>query len=133
MAILTKGMSLSYKNGSASTFTKLTNLTEVPALGGSVEKVDVTTLEDGAKKYINGIKDYGDIAFKFIFEESQFNELNALTGSVDWKVELPKAAGETGVTASFKGEPSVTIESAGVNAALSYTLTITLGSEITFA
>lgn len=135
MAVLSKGIKLGYKaTSSASSYTDLTNLTEIPALGGSTEKVDVTTLDDNAKKYIEGIKDYGDIQFKFIYDETQFNTLNGLDGSKYWQVTLPATSQQaTAIKATFTGIPSVALEGAGVNAALTYTLTITLDSEITFA
>ena len=66
--LLTKDIKLSYKNNS--TYTEIPNLQECPELGGTAEKVEVTTLADGNKKYINGIKDFGDLAFKFLYDNS---------------------------------------------------------------
>ena len=51
--ILSKGITLSYKKNSE--YVIIPDLQEVPDLGGSAEKVDVTTLADGNYKYINGI------------------------------------------------------------------------------
>ena len=62
MAILSKGIKLSYSSTGTESYTDLTDLLEIPSLGGSIDKVDVTTLADASKKYINGIKDYGDLA-----------------------------------------------------------------------
>lgn len=112
--ILSKGIKL-YKGAEA-----LTNLLEIPNLGGTTDSVEVTTLENEAHMFINGLKSYGDsLAFKFIYEKTQFTELAALEGAQTWKVELPD-----GATCSFSGEGSVTMDGAGVNAALSYTLNI---------
>lgn len=128
MAILSKGMTLGYKTSEGGSYTTLTDLLEVPALGGSVDKVDVTTLADASKKYIKGLKDYGDLQFKFNYAKEQFKALDALTGSVNFQVTLPD---ET--TATFSGEPTVSLESAGVGAPLTYTMSIALDSEIVFA
>ena len=128
MAILSKGIKLGYKAGVDSTYTDLTDLLEIPALGATPEKVDVTTLADGNKKYINGLKDFGDLAFKFNYDNTQFDALNALTGSVSWQVTLPDST-----KATFSGEPSVALEGVGVGAAMTYTLSIALDSDITFA
>lgn len=128
MAILTKGITLSYKASESGTYTTLTDLLEVPALGGSVDKVDVTNLADASKKYIKGLIDYGDLQFKFNYAKEQFKALDALTGSVNFQVKLPD---ET--TATFSGEPTVSLESASVGAAITYTLSIALDSEIVFA
>lgn len=128
MAILTKGMTLGYRTSGSGSYTTLTDLLEVPALGGSVDKVDVTTLADASKKYIKGLIDYGDLQFKFNYAKEQFKTLDALTGSVSFQVTLPD---ET--TATFSGEPTVSLESAAVGAPLTYTMSIALDSEIVFA
>ena len=127
MAILSKGIKLSYSSTGTESYTDLTDLLEIPSLGGSVDKVDVTTLADASKKYINGIKDYGDLAFKFNYAKEQFSTLNGLTGSINFKVTLPDTT-----TATFSGEPSVSLEGVGVGAAMTYTLNISLDSDIAF-
>ena len=127
MAILSKGIKLSYSSTGTESYTDLTDLLEIPSLGGSVDKVDVTTLADASKKYINGIKDYGDLAFKFNYAKEQFTTLNGLTGSINFKVTLPDTT-----TATFSGEPSVSLEGVGVGAAMTYTLNISLDSDINF-
>lgn len=121
--ILSKGITLSYGDK------PLTNLMEIPELGGDTEAVEVTTLADGAHKYIDGIKNYGDsLAFKFLYEEEQFTTLNNETGSQQWKVTLPE-----GATCSFGGTCSVKLDAVGVNAALTYTLSIKPNSEMSWA
>ena len=99
---------------------ELTDLQEIPDLGGEAESVEVTTLADEAHMYINGILNYGDsLAFKFLYAKEQFATLNALDGEEPWKVELPD-----GAACSFSGACSVKMDGAGVNAALTYTLSI---------
>lgn len=127
MAILSKGIKLAYSSTGTESYTDLTDLLEIPSLGGSIDKVDVTTLDDASKKYINGIKDYGDLAFKFNYAKAQFTTLNGLTGSINFKVTLPD-----NTTATFSGEPSVSLEGVGVGAAMTYTLNISLDSDIAF-
>lgn len=112
--VLSKGITLSYGDK------PLTNLMEIPELGGDTEAVEVTTLADVAHMYIDGIKNYGDsLAFKFLYEETQFSTLNALTDSQNWKVTLPD-----GATCSFGGTCSVKLDAAAVNTALTYTLAV---------
>ena len=127
MAILSKGIKLSYSSTGTESYTDLTDLLEIPSLGGSIDKVDVTTLADASKKYINGIKDYGDLAFKFNYAKEQFTTLNGLNGSINFKVTLPDTT-----TATFSGEPSVSLEGVGVGAAMTYTLNVSLDSDINF-
>lgn len=127
MAVISKGITLSYKS-TGSTYTALTNLQEVSDLGGDTDAIEITTLADAAHTYTNGIKNYGDsITFKFLYEKSQFTALNALT-SADWKVELPDKE-----TCSFSGSCSVKLDGVGVNAALTYTLSIRPSSAMTWA
>ena len=128
---LSMGIKLSYKAGSASSYTDLTNLQEIPDIGGSADSVEVTTLEDAAHMYINGLKDYGDsLDFTFLYDKTQFTTLNGLSGTVSWKVTLP---GTGGATATFDGEPSVSLNGVGVNDAITYTLAIKPNSAITWA
>lgn len=127
MAVISKGIKLSYKNGSE--FVELTNLQEIPDLGGEVEAIEITTLADAAHMYTDGIKSYGDsLAFKFLYDGEQFGLLNTLAGSQEWLVALPD-----GETCAFSGTCSVKLDGVGVNAALTYTLAIKPNSEMTWA
>ena len=129
MAVISKGITLSYKAGEASEFIALTNLQEIPELGGETEAIEITTLADGAHMYTNGIKNYGDaLAFKFLYEGEQFATLNTLEGESEWKVELPD-----GEACTFKGGCSVKLDGVGVNAALTYTLSVRPSSEMAWA
>ena len=126
--ILTKGIKLSYK-ANGETYTELTNLMEVPEIGnGDKEMVDVTVLTDDVKKSIAGLGDSAQtLAFKFLYVKEQFTTLSALDSSIDWKVEMPD-----GVNATFTGTPAVKFDSAAPNAAITYTLSISVESKITF-
>ena len=127
--VLSKGIKLSYKKGDASQFTELTNLQEIPDLGGEKEAIEVTTLADAAHRYIDGLINYGDsLPFKFLYDKEQFATLNGLSGSVNWKVELPDAT-----TYTFTGAPSIKLDGVGTNAVLTYTLNIKPDSELTIA
>ena len=130
--LLTRGITLSYKKD-GSTYTEIANLQECPELGGTAENVEVTTLADGNKKYIKGIKDFGELAFKFLYDnsgaESNYRVVRGLEeagNAVEWKVTFPD-----NTTFAFSGEVTTAIDSAAVNAALTFTATITLNSDIT--
>jgi hypothetical protein len=127
MAVISKGITLSYKQDAD--FIELTNLQEIPELGGDTEAIEITTLADGAHMYTDGIKNYGDsLAFKFLYEATQFTTLNALIDSAEWKVELPD-----GTSCTFGGTSSVKLDGVGVNAALTYTLSVKPNSEMVWA
>lgn len=128
---LSKGIKLSYKASGGSSFTDLTNLQEIPDLGGSADSVEVTTLDDAAHMYINGLKDYGDsLDFTFLYDKTQFTTLNGLSGTISWKVTFP---GTSAATFTFDGESSVKINSVGVNDAITYTLSVKPSTAITVA
>ena len=129
MATISKGIKLSYKAASESQYTELTNLQEIPDLGGEAEAIEITTLAYAAHMYTDGILNYGDsLAFKFLYDKEQFTTLTGLTGSNSWKVELPD-----GATCTFTGTSSVKLDSVGVNAALTYQLSIKPNSAMAWA
>lgn len=130
--ILTKGIKLSYKK-QGSAYEEILNLQECPDLGGTAEKVDVTVLADGNKKYINGVKNFGDLAFKFLYDNSGATSnyrivrgLEEAGNVVDWKVTFPD-----NTEFAFSGEVTTSIDGASVNNAITFTANITLNSDIT--
>lgn len=123
MATISKGIKLFHDDQA------LTNLQEIPALGGTAESIEITTLESPAHMYTDGLLNYGDsLAFKFLYEKEQFTTLNGLSGSQPWKVELPD-----GSSCTFSGSSSVQLDGVGVNAALTYTLAIKPDSAMVWA
>lgn len=127
MAVISKDITLAYKNGGE--FVELTNLQEIPDLGGDVEAIEITTLADAAHTYTDGLINYGDsLAFKFLYEGAQFETLNGLTGSQEWKVALPD-----GASCTFGGSCSVKLDGVGINAALTYTLSVKPNSQMIWA
>ena len=130
MAVISKGIKLAYKaSTSVSTYTDLTDLQEIPDLGGESEAIEITTLDDAAHMYTDGILNYGDsLSFKFLYKKTQFNTLTGLEGSISWKVTLPDSTACT-----FTGTCSVKLDAVSVNNALTYTLAIKPDSEMTWA
>ena len=131
--ILSKGIKLGYSTSGSSTYTDIPDLQECPQLGGAAEKVEVTVLSDANKRYINGVKDFGELAFKFLYDnsgaQSNYRVIRGLEDGekiINWQVTFPD-----GTKFAFTGQVSTQIDSAAVNAALTFTATITLNSEIT--
>ena len=126
MAVISKGITLSYKIGEAQQYTVLKDLQEIPDLGGEAEALEITTLDDAAHMYTDGILNYGDnLPFKFLYVKDQFDTLVALEDSIGWQVKLPD-----NTTCSFTGTSSVKLDSVGVNAPLTYTVAIKPDSEM---
>jgi hypothetical protein len=119
MATISKGIKLSYKAAEGD-FVELKDLQEIPDLGGDRDSIEITTLDDAAHMYTDGLFNYGEsLAFKFLYDKDQFTTLKDLEGANEWKVALPD-----GATCTFPGTSNVKFAAAGVNAALTYTLSI---------
>ena len=128
--ILSKGIKFAYSNTNEGEYTEVANLQEIPSLGGTPEKIETTCLADENKTYINGLVDYGDLAFKFLYnnstETSNYRVLKGLTGVKYFKITFPDTTEFT-----FSGECSCSLDSASVNSALTFTANIALNSAIT--
>lgn len=110
----------------------VSGLTDIPDMGATPEKLDVTTLADDCRQYINGVKDFGDLEFTFIYEsgtDGNYAKLNDLVGKgpQDCVVRFP---GENGATFTFSGEISLRIIGVGVNAVITFAMSVALQSEI---
>lgn len=108
------------------------DLQAIPDLGGDVDKIEITTLADGSVRTMNGIKDYGDLEFTFLYDtevaDSGYRQLHALeeAASVDeYVIELAD-----GTTFTFSGQVSTNIVGVGVNEALTFTAMISLTTAI---
>lgn len=123
MATISKGITIKVADN------LLTNLQEIPELGGTRESVEITTLGDDAHMYTDGILNYGDnISFKFLYEKEQFTTLNGLKGTQNVVVTLPDAS-----TCTFTGTCSVKLDGVGINAPLTYTLNVKPNSAMVWA
>ena len=123
MATISKGITIKVGDNI------LTNLQEIPELGGTRESIEITTLGDDAHMYTDGILNYGDnISFKFLYEKEQFTTLNGLKGTQNVVVTLPDAS-----TCTFTGTCSVKLDGVGINAPLTYTLNVKPNSAMVWA
>lgn len=111
---------------------EIPNLQSIPALGGEPEKVDVTVLANAERHYINGIKDYGDLEFGFLYDNSTASSNYRLLKGFEGQsgkgvlVELPD-----GTSFAFAADLSVALDEAEVNTALTFTCACALQSDIT--
>lgn len=134
--ILSKGIKFytaTYSGTTLGSYTEVLNCQSIPGLGGGDDRVDVTTLANGVRQYIKGVKDYGDLGFKFLYDNSGatsnyrvlkgYDDGNTLVGV---KVELPDTT-----TFTFDALLSVQLDEAGVNDPLTFTCNTLLQSDIT--
>lgn len=121
------------KVGEAAEYTEIPYLMEVPEFGGTPEKIDVTVLSDTTKKYLPGIKDLGDLVFKFLYDnESATSNYRVLSGyaaentTVSFKLEYPD-----GTAHLFDAIPAVKMDAGAINGALTFSVTMMLQSDVT--
>lgn len=129
--MLANGIKLGMKKSGESTYTNLPGLKEVPDLGVDPEKVDNTTLDDSMKHSELGIGDPGDLAFKFKWEneaDSSYRKLRTVADAKDivsFELTYPDQT-----KFHFDAQCSVKAGGGGVNAAIEFTLTLGLQSDI---
>ncbi len=127
--------------GQTASFKEIYGLVEVPELGATPEKIDVTNLSDSNKRYVFGIGDFGDLEFKFFYNKettadsesadiiknnySYLRGLEKAGSKHTFKVSYPDGSGHT-----FEGSCTVRRDAVSVNGALSFTLAIALSSDI---
>lgn len=131
--MLANGIELAFKEtDAATTYTNLAGLKEVPEMGADPEKVDVTDLASKNKKYEYGIGDYGDLAYKFNYENgSASSSYRILRKFADEKkLIFFQQKYPDGTKFIFKAQCSVKLGGGGVNAAIEFTLTLALQSDI---
>ena len=130
--MLANGITLGMKSGSGSTYTVLEGLKEVPEIGVEPEKVDNTVLSDKTKKSELGIGDVGDLTYKFKWDnKAADNSYRKLRAEADGlQVVSFEETFPDGTKFQFDAQCSVKVGGGGVNAAIEFTLTLGLQSEI---
>lgn len=129
--MLANGITLGMKQGSASSYTILKGLKEVPELGVDPEKVDNTCLEDKIKISELGIGDPGDLAYKFKWENKEngsyrsLREVSDSGATVSFEETFPD-----GTKFQFDAQCSLKVGGGGVNGAVEFTLNLGLQSDI---
>lgn len=130
--MLANGITLGMKKGSASTYSVLEGLKEVPELGVEPEKVDNTCLSDKVKISELGIGDPGDLTYKFKWNNTTSNNsyqtLRAVADNGD--VVSFEETFPDGTKFQFDAQCCLKVGGGGVNAAIEFTLTLGLQSDI---
>lgn len=139
MEYSSQGIKLEISDKKDGTFKMLYGLYQVPDMGGTSEKLDVTNLNDKNKRTIDSkLVDYGSLEFGFYYnKDSDTTEEQVLNS-----YEVLKAAQTAGESKWFKltypdgdshlwlGGISVKRNSAGVAEALKFTLTTSVESKV---
>ncbi|WP_196002012.1 phage tail tube protein [Clostridium sp. 1001271B_151109_B4] len=129
--MLANGITLGYSEDGSS-YTDLVGLQEVPEIGSEPEKVDATTLADKAKKYEQGIGDYGDLEFTFKYDNSSGTSPFRILKGFETNKKVVKFQMTFPDKTKFKwdAQVSVKIGGGGVNALITFTLSMALQSDV---
>ena len=130
---------LMYKEGSASTYTKLVDIKDYPDLGGTPETLETTTLSDKIQTNILGIQALDAMEFTANYTVEDYTKLKALEGTDgEYAVWLggTEAGGVVTPTGSdgkfeFGGQLSVYVNGGGVNEVVGMTVSIAASTPIT--
>lgn len=120
-------------------YTKLVDIKEFPDLGSVPPTVDITTLSDNQKMYLNDIKDPGSLEFNSNYDKTDYAKLKALEGKKGEKYAIwfgaTTVSGEEVPDGNdgkyeFEGELAVWIKGGSVSAAVDMGIAIAPSTEI---
>lgn len=117
------GTKLSYSQD-GKTWTDITDVKTIPSIGGNPQTIDVTTLADDRQKQIPGIKQSSSLAFQCVYKGDNFKNAQAICDNhvtYQFKVTYPD-----GMIATFAGRATMAMDSLSTNAAVGFTITITV-------
>lgn len=128
------------KSSDGSSYSKLLDIDSFPDLGSSPEQIDVTTLTDTMRHYINGVEDTGSLEFTAFYTSADFAALQALADTETYfAVWFGGTKNGSTVTPTgskgkfeFKGYLSVFVSGGGVNDPVKMTITIAPSTDIVF-
>lgn len=123
------------------TYTKLVDIKEFPDLGAAPEQIDVTTLDDSMRRYVEGVQDTEAMTFTANYTSADYTTVAALAGTEQKLAVWFGATTSSGVNTptgsdgkfEFTGYVSVFVNGGGVNEAVDMTITVTPTSIITKA
>lgn len=129
--MLANGTTLGMKKEGENAYTDLPGLKEVPELGVDPEKVDNTTLVDKMKHSELGIGEPGDLTYKFKWDNGPNSSYRRLRKVSDDKETVSfEQTFPDGTKFHFDAQCSVKVGGGGVNAAVDFTLTLGLQTDL---
>lgn len=132
---------LMYRTTSSGTWDKVIDITSFPDLVHPKEQIDITTLSDYMRVYINGIGDTsGEMSFGANYTAQNYATVNALEGHIYEYAVWFGASGEQGQEVpdghngkfSWTGDISAGISGGGVNEAVGMTVNCTPSTVVNF-
>ena len=124
---------LMYRTNTSGAYQKLIDITSFPDLIPPKERIDITTLSDYMRKYINGIGDTSEQNYGANYTPANFAAVSALEGHQYEYALWFGASGEQGSEVpdghlgkfEWTGDISAGVNGGGVNEAVGMTITTT--------
>ncbi|WP_225365935.1 phage tail protein [Levilactobacillus bambusae] len=110
--------------GNTTSYTVVADVKALPAVGGAPQEIDVTTLADTRAKQLEGIQAASSMAFTVQYKGPSWNAIQPKANDrkqYNWRITYPD-----GMTATFTGSFSIQVAALATNAALTYTLTVSV-------
>lgn len=132
---------LMYRTATSGSYDKLIDITSFPDLIPAKERIDITSLSDYMRVYINGIGDTSEQTYNANYTPANYAKVKALEGhQYDYAVWFGASGAEGSEIPdghmgkfSWSGDISAGISGGGVNEAVKMTVTCTPASVITYS
>ena len=132
---------LMYRTTTNGEYGKLIDITSFPDLIPPKERIDISSLSDYMRTYINGIGDTSEMSFNANYTPANYAAISALEGTQTEYAVWFGATGDAGSEVpdghmgkfSWTGDISAGISGGGVNEAVGMTINCTPATVITFS
>ena len=132
---------LMYRTATSGSYDKLIDITSFPDLIPAKERIDITSLSDYMRVYINGIGDTSEQTYNANYTPANYAKVKELEGhQYDYAVWFGASGAEGSEVPdghmgkfSWSGDISAGISGGGVNEAVKMTVTCTPASVITYS
>jgi hypothetical protein len=119
---LSQKITLGVKPAGAAAFTVFDNILEIPIIGGKPDKVEITSLSDSTKRYMSGINDPGELAFKFLYENSGAASSYRIMKGLEGQTAAFEVTYPDGTKHDFSAQITVQMDAAKQGQALTFTV-----------
>lgn len=122
-----------------STYKKLVDIKEFPDLGAAPGTIDVTTLSDHQKMYLNDLLDTGALEFNCNYVKADYEALQAIAGKKGEQFAIWFGIDATGEPSgdygkfTFKGELAVWVKGGGTSASVDMGISIAPSTAVEMA
>ena len=132
MAISSYNIVLKTSDTATGTYTELVPVKDFPDLGSAPDTIEVTTLRDKMKRYIQGLQDTGSFEFTYNYTKTDFAKVKALDDNATHYFELDFGNdGEGGEgTFFFAGQVTTYVAGTGTGSVVEAKIVVTCDSEV---